>query len=328
MMLSRVADNLYWTARYLERAANTVRFLEVSYTLDLDRFSGEQSQWEPLVWITGDREWFRARYGEATRENVMRFLVLDPEYANSVVSCLELARTNVKGLREQIPVVLWEEINNLGMLFNGMAKEKEDDFSHTRVIELCREVNRMHMLILGMVSETMARGERYHLWQMGTYLERADKTSRMLHVKYFQLLPDLSLVGTIVDDTRWGALLLSLDARADYNREYGVIVPAKVIDAIVRSPLFARSITFCLQQFCRSLEAMPEASRRKPQTLLNALRQKIDDLSGAEIIAFGVHEFINELQMDINQVNDAVVEAVFAPDMQGEAVKFVQEISQ
>lgn len=326
MILSRVADSIFWTARYLERAANMVRFLEVSYMLDLDHLAGEQSPWEPLVWITGDVEVFRRRYGEATRENVMRFLVTDPEYVNSVVSCLELVRTNVKGLREQIPASLWEEMNHLGEIF-GCA-DREEGASHKRVMDLCREVSRMHMLIFGMVAETMARGERYQLWQMGTYMERADKTSRMLHVKYFHLLPHLSQVGTIVDDARWGALLLSLDARADYNREYGVIVPEKVIDAIVRNPLFARSIRFCLEEVRGNLQKMPREVREKPLGLLVALCERVDGISATEIIEFGVHELINELQIEMNNVNAAIVESIFTPDLSGQIVSFVQEKSQ
>lgn len=325
-MLSRVADSIYWTARYLERAANMVRFLEVSYMLDLDLPDGEQSPWEPLVWITGDIQRFQNRYGEATRENVMRFLVTDPDYHNSVVSCLELARTNVKGLREMTPLSLWEEINNLGRIFEGL--DSVEGFSHKQTMQLCREVNRLHMLILGMVGETMARSEGYHLWQMGTYMERADKTSRMLHVKYFHLLPHLSQVGTIVDDARWCALLQSLDARADYHRLHGVIIPEKVIDVVVRNPLFARSIRFCLEEVCCGLRKMPGASRGRPLGMLRELCEKIDRISASEIIQFGVHEFINELQIEMNRVDAAVVDALFAPNQFVEPVPFVQEKSQ
>lgn len=323
MMLSRVADSMYWTARYLERAANMVRFLEVSYILDLDQLAGEQSPWEPLVWITGDMLRFRDQYGVPTRENVMHFLVTDPAYPNSVLSCLEAARTNVKGLRELTPLSLWEEINNLGMIFRSF--DSVEALSHKQLMELCREVNRLHMLILGMVGETMARGDGYRLWQMGTYMERADKTSRMLHVKYFHLLPHLSQVGKIVDDARWCALLQSLDARADYHRLHGVIVPEKVIDVVVRNPMFARSIRFCLSEVLHNLERMSGASRDRPLALLAALCEKIDGLSASKIIESGVHEFIDGLQVEMNRVDEAIVEALFAPDPTTQAVMFQQE---
>lgn len=180
-MLSRAATDMYWTARYLERAASMLRLLEVSYLLDLDRQEGSPPQWEPLIWITGDMALFRSLYPEASPWNVMRFLVLDVDYPNSVVACLEKARANTKGLREELPAPLWTEINRQGTALVKAATQ--DGISHSRVLRLCRETNRTHMLILGMVSETMAHDEAYRLWQLGTYIERADKTSRLLHVK-------------------------------------------------------------------------------------------------------------------------------------------------
>lgn len=308
MMLSRAAEDMFWTARYLERAANMARFLDVSYNLDLDRPEGAFPQWEPVVWITGDMSLFRSRHGEGSREDAMRFLLLESDYENSVVACLEKARNNAKGLREEIPVLLWAEINNHGRsIATATAK---GPLSQDKILRLCREINRTHGLILGLVSETMARGEAYHLWQMGTYIERADKTSRMLHVKYFHLLPKLSYVGTIVDDVQWSALLQSLDAREDYHRRCGVIIPEKVIDMLVKSPRFARSIMFCLHELRDNLAAMPGTAKNCPLDMVDALMTKIEAISGSEIIVNGVHEFINDLQIQINHVNDAIMASI------------------
>ena len=311
MMLSRVADDLFWTARYLERGADIVRLLEISYLLDLDRPENVASQWEPLAWITGDMALFRERYAEATRENVIRFLVMDEEYANSVIVCLAKARTNAKGLREQIPSVLWEEIHSVWQAAERLCKS--ETFSHTQILAGCREIVRLHTLIMGLVSETMPRDESYHLWQLGTHLERADKTSRMLHVKYFHLLPTLAHVGTIIDDAQWSALLQSLGAREDYHRQHGLIMPDKVIGEIVCDPRFPRSVRFCLNEARKNLQAMPDVSKGRAAARLTALCARIDPLSGAEIIAVGVHEFINQLQTDMNRVTDSVMESIFSP---------------
>jgi uncharacterized alpha-E superfamily protein len=326
MMLSRVADDLFWTSRYLERGADIVRLLEISYLLDLDRPEMVASQWEPLAWITGDIAFFKERYGKATRENVMRFLVVDTGYVNSVVSCLSKARTNAKGLREQIPSALWEEINNVWRVAEQLGTA--ETFSHTQILEGCREICRLHTLILGQVAETMTRGEGYHLWQLGTYLERADKTSRMLHVKYFHLLPKLSHVGTIIDDAQWSALLQSLDAREDYHRQHGLITPDRVIDMIVCDPNFARSITFCLNEARANLLAMPDESKGHAAPLLTALCARISKLNGAEIIKIGVHQFINQLQTDMNSINDAIMQNIFPPLPAIPAEPSTQESSQ
>lgn len=311
MMLSRVADDLFWTARYLERGADIVRLLEISYLLDLDRPEKQAAQWEPLAWITGDIAFFLERYGKATRENVMRFLVTDTGYPNSVISCLAKARANAKGLREQIPTVLWEEINHLWQVAERLGMAPDD--SHTRVLEGCREISRLHTLVLGLVAETMTRGEGYHLWQLGTFLERADKTSRMLHVKYFHLLPAPAYVGTIIDDAQWSALLQSLGARQDYHRQHGLITPDKVIGMIICDPHFARSVGFCLEEARQNLLAMPDEAKGDAAGRLTALCARIAGLTGAEIIAIGVHQFVNQLQIDLNQINDAIMTNLFPP---------------
>ena len=155
-MLSRVADSIYWTARYIERAANTARFLEASYYMNLDLEGTGLEQWAPLIEITGDMPLFEARYGTASRESVMHFLVFNPEYPNSIARCLGAARENARGLREILPSDLFEELNNLGSMVPEATREKAH--FHTRVFELCRETKHADMHISGIVSETMERG--------------------------------------------------------------------------------------------------------------------------------------------------------------------------
>jgi uncharacterized alpha-E superfamily protein len=311
MMLSRVADDLFWTARYLERGADLVRLLEVSYLLDLDRPENTAPQWEPLVWITGDMPFFRERYGAATRDNVIRFLTQDADYANSVTTCITQARTNAKGLREQLPTALWEELNALWLVAQRLCEPS--GAPHTQILAHCHEIRRLHTLILGLVSEGMTRGTGYRLWQVGTYLERADKTSRMLHVKYFYLLPSLAHVGTIIDDAQWSALLQSLGAWEDFHRQHGLITADGVIGMIVSDPDFTRSIAFCLNEARRNLAALPDMAQSPAAARLAALCGRVARLSGADIIAFGVHEFINSLQLELNRVNDALMLNIFPP---------------
>ncbi len=302
-MLSRVADNIYWLSRYVERAANTARFLEASYHLNLDLQAAGGEQWTPLIEITGDMPLFKARYGEPSRENVMHFLMFNPEYPNSIASCLHAARENAKSLREAMPPDLFEEINALGRLVPEASREKA--FFHSRVFELCRQIKRSDMLISGIVSETIERGTGYHFWRLGEFLERADKTSRLLNVKYFYLLPQLSDVGTTLDDIQWSALLLALDARETYHRHHGLIQPEKVIDMVVRDRQFPRAILFCLLRALDSLEHIsPDTS--EPRNLLSSLCRSIDGADAAEILRSGLHEFIDRLQLNLNGINDAI----------------------
>lgn len=303
-MLSRVADNIYWMSRYIERASNIARFLDASYHLNLDMQLAGLDQWEPLVEITGDMPMFKERYGDASRENVMHFLMFNPEYPNSISRCLDAARDNARGLREILPSELFEEINALGKLVPNAAKENA--FFHSRVFELCREIKRANMLISGIVSETIERGRGYYIWRLGEYLERADKTSRLLNVRYFYLLPNITDVGTPIDDIQWSAMLRSLDARDVYHRTHGLIDPYKVVEMIVLDRGFPRAILFCLKAALDSLYRITRDIPGPPHGLLSAVCVGLEDMDGKTIIDGGLHEFIDTLQRNINEVNDAI----------------------
>ena len=291
-------------SRFVERAAYTARFLEVSYHLNLDLQFGGEEQWAPLVEITGDMKLFKARYGEASSENVMHFLMFNPEYANSIANCLRAARTNAQGLREVMPAEMYEEINALGKLVPSATKERA--FFHSRVFELCRQVKRGDMTLSGIVSETIERGRGYHFWRMGEYLERADKTSRLLHVKYFYLLPKIADVGTPIDDIHWNALLLSLDAREAYYRTHGLVNHENVIEMIVLDKGFPRAILFCLQAALHSLNRITRDVPGEPHVQLASLCERLEKMTSKEIIDIGLNEFIDELQLDINGVNNSI----------------------
>jgi len=303
-MLSRVADSIYWTARYIERASNTARFLEASYFMNLDLEGSSMEQWFPLIEITGDTPLFEARYGEPTRENVMHFLMFNPEYPNSIARCLTAARENARGLREILPPALFEELNSLGKLVPAAAKERAH--FHTRVLTLCREIKHIDMHISGLVSETLERGKGYHIWRLGQYLERADKTSRLLDVKYFHLLPHLSDVGTPLDDLHWSAMLQSLDASEVYSRTFGLIEHLDVINMIVLDRGFPRAILFCLRSALNSLYRITNDTMYTPHELLLELIMRVKSQTPQMIFNFGLHEFIDELQTRLNEVNDAI----------------------
>lgn len=305
-MLSRVADNIYWMSRYNERASNIARFLEASYHLNLDLQSAGMDQWAPLIEITGDMPLFKKRYGEASRENVMHFLMFNPEYPNSISRCLEASRWNAQGLREILPSDLYEEINALGKLVPNAAKENA--FFHSRVFELCREIKRANMLISGIVSETIERGRGYYMWRLGEYLERADKTSRLLNVRYFYLLPKVTDVGTTVDDIQWSTMLRSLDASDVYHRTHGIIDPDRVVDMIVLDRGFPRAILFCLNAALESLYRITRDIAGPPHKKLAGVCSRIEGMKPREIIDGGLHEFIDWLQRSIDDVNDAIHE--------------------
>ncbi|MBL9123127.1 MAG: alpha-E domain-containing protein, partial [Planctomycetaceae bacterium] len=176
-MLSRVADSIFWMSRYLERAENVARFIDVNLNLTLDLGDSLGEQWEPLVATTGDHADFRERYGSATQQNVLSFLTFDSKNPNSILSCLRGARDNARTVRENISSAMWEEVNKFYLTVRGAAAgggmlDSPYDFYN--------QIRLSSNLLVGIMDSTMSRGEGWHFARMGRLLERADKTSRIL----------------------------------------------------------------------------------------------------------------------------------------------------
>src|SRR5262245_49192166 len=203
-MLSRVAQSIYWMSRYVERAENVARFVDVNHHLLLDLPSVGGEQWQPLVLTTGDRALFMERYGGFTRDNVIRFLTFDGSNPNSIISCLTAARENARSIRETISSEMWEQVNHFYLLVNSMAGQTD---WMDAPYQFFSDVKKASHLFDGIAMTTLSHGDAWYFYQLGRLLERADKTSRILDVKYFLLLPSVADVGSSFDDIQWAAVL-------------------------------------------------------------------------------------------------------------------------
>lgn len=314
-MLSRVADSIYWLNRYVERAENVARFIDVNLNLMLDCPIGLTEQWKPLVLTTGDLPLFQERYGEATAENVIQFLSFDSDYSNSILSCLRAARENARSIREIISREMWEQVNG----FYLMVKEAALGQSFAELHDFFTEVKMASHLFAGVMNATMSHNEGWHFGQIGRLLERADKTARILDVKYFILLPSVKDVGTPLDEIQWMALLKSASAYEMYRkRGQHRITPTGVAEFLVLNREFPRSIRFCLLETERSLHQItgtPTGNWKEPaERALGRLRSELDYLTIEEIIQTGLHEFLDHLQQQMNGVSDKIFETFFALD--------------
>lgn len=312
-MLSRVANSVYWMSRYVERAENVARFIDVNYNLTLGHAETLKEQWAPLVYTTGDQAPFFERYREATRENVVRFLAFDEANSNSILSCLQRARENARTIREVISSSMWEEINKFFHLVRNAAR---DSLAVEQPYDFCSNVKRSSQLLVGVTDATMSHGEAWHFGRMGRLLERADKTSRIVDVQYFILLPDPHDVGTTLDVVRWSALLKSASALEMYRRVHGRIVPLKVADFLILDRQFPRSIHFCLIKAHSSLARITGsgegAFRNRSEQRLGLLRSEVDYTDISDIIERGMHEFIDHFQVRLNQIGDSIHTDFFA----------------
>jgi uncharacterized alpha-E superfamily protein len=303
-MLSRVAENFFWMGRYVERACNIARFLEVNYYLSLD-LDKKYVQWAPMLQVTGDFNEYLQRNTNFEALSVMKFLILDKQYINSAISAITLARENARGTRETIPVEFWEELNSLWKLLNQHTEREDVDSATIR--QLCSEVKACGTFLQGICEDTMWHGESFQFYKMGLWLERADKTSRFLHTKYFFLLPSLEDVGTILDDLHWTALLQSLHGIDIYHRNYGLISPDKVINFLLMDEQFPRSVLFCLNHALGCLGAIQDSSlRTSSKSKLKDLVTHISAQNAPGIISDGLHEFIDDFQIRLNAVTEEI----------------------
>lgn len=312
-MLSRVADSVYWMSRYVERAENVARFVDVNFQLMLDAPAGHDQQWDPLVATTGDHAQFSKRPGAATEENVTKFLTFETENPNSILSCLRAARENARSVREIISSEMWLQLNRFYLMVKSAAEspgglENPQDFFNA--------VKQASHLFTGVSDATMTQGEAWHFSRLGRMLERADKTSRILDVKYFLLLRSTDDVGTAFDGIQWAAVLRSASAFEMYRKRHGRISPKGVVDFLMLDREFPRAIQFCLLAARDSLHAISGTPlgtfRHPPEKLLGQLCSDLSFTTVDEIVKHGLHEYLDDLQTKMNQVSTGVFETFFA----------------
>lgn len=312
-MLSRVADSIYWLNRYIERAENVARFVEVNLNLLMDNPVGVAQQWEPLIAVTGDRDDFVARYGEISAENALYFLTFDPESPNSILSCLRAARENARSVREIISSEMWAQVNEFYLMVEAAAKRKPGDIRD--INDFYAEVKMASHRFVGVMQATASWNESWHFGHLGRMLERADKTSRILDVKYFLLLPSAKAVGSPLDNLQWIALLKSASAYEMYRKVEHTITPASVARFLIFDPHFPRSIKFCLcqaQQSLRTIIGPSEQVSHASERALGKLQADLEYLTFEEVFQTGLHEFLDRLQLRLNEVGNCIYDDFIA----------------
>ena len=298
--------------RYTERAENVARFIDVTLNLTLGLGNQIDHQWEALIYTTGDHEGYFSNYPCVSQENVIRFLTFDETNPNSILSCLQCARENARQSREMLSSPMWEELNKFYLFVR-------DSRADTKAIEspfdFFAQVRQFGYLIEGVVSGTMSHGEAWNFGRLGAMLERADKTSRILDVKYFLLLPSVHDVGTSLDMSQWGMLLKSASALEMYRRRFGRLSPTSVAAFLLLDRDFPRAVRFCISLAERSLLQItggtPGHFKNRPEQLLGRLRAELEFLDIEEVMNGGLHEFIDDFQSKLNDIGVAIYDKFF-----------------
>lgn len=312
-MLSRVASSVYWMTRYIERAENIARFITVNLNLTLDFPAEATRQWQPIVMATGDHLLFEKKYGnDYSAKNVIHFLALDQGYGNSIISSLRAARENARSVREIISSEMWEQVNRY---YLELKEAGTTDYASRNPHKFFKIITMRGHMFTGLLYSTMSHGEAFQFALTGLLLERADKTSRILDVKYFMLLPRAGEVNTPYDSIQWAAVLKSASALEMYRKRFHRIIPKQVCDFLIFDSEFPRSIRYCLkkgEQALHKISGTPVGTVSNPaERSLGRLCADLDYSDIDETIAMGMHEYLDDLQIKVNTVGGHIHDAFF-----------------
>ncbi len=306
MLLGRVANGLYWMNRYIERAENMARLVDAGLRMALTRTHSAEEEWKSVVLSAGADSGFSARHGEYTASTVSDFLIRDTTNASSAMSSMETARFNARMVRTALTRETWEAINEAWMALKRTLANPIDERDLPAVLD---GIKRETALIRGCFYGTMLRNEIFDFAQIGTYVERADSTARILDVKYYVLLPSVSWVGSTLDNSQWESILRSVSAHRSYRWVYDAeYKPTNIADYLILNGRMPRSLTFCYRFLAEHLHFREEEyGQRLPcHQLVEDTLAKLRMGSVKGIFDAGLHEFLTDFIRDNNRLGDEV----------------------
>lgn len=306
-MLSRVASNLCWLGRYLERTENTARLINVNANLLLDLPKAIVLGWEPIIEITSANKIFYGIHEQADEKSVIHFMVSEFDNHSSIISSLEFARENARTIREIIPREVWEQINETYLF----AKENGHKALQRRTrYEFLTEIIESIQKITGILAGTMTHDEGYQFLKIGRNLERADMTTRIIDVRSATLLPEIESEQAAFENLQWMSVLKSLTAYQMYRREIRLrIRRPDVLKFLLLEEKFPRSLCHSLSQVEACIHALPE-----PTEILNAIgkvKSQLDQANPQVLIQEKLHDFIDDMQFGIIDVFNKIQKAYF-----------------
>lgn len=337
VMLSRVAGSLYWMSRNLERAENIARLLDVNFQLLLDfgSVSDEtlKDHWVPVLRAAGEEHLFFQLYETADSRNVMEFMTFRQENPNSVISCINSARENARHVRDQISQAMWQVLNDAYLFLKDADQESIWDGDTSAFYD---QIKKYSYSFQGLTDSTFSRNEGYEFIQFGKFIERADKTARIVDIKYHILLPKVTDVGGAVDAAQWHAVLRSVTALEAYRRYHvAEIVPWKVAEFLIFSESFPRSIRYCVEEVHELVQrisgAAPGHYMNEGQRRFGKFLQDLRFATKEDVLRQGLHQFLQHVMTELAAIaNDVFDTFMYHPpiDMAAEIRLHQQERQQ
>jgi uncharacterized alpha-E superfamily protein len=310
-MLSRDADSLYWLARYVERAENTARVLDVASRLasmPVSYAAGHGNEWESALLTASALDLFRETYGEVTPERVIEFLAVSDANPSSIRRCLETARQNARAVRGSLTSEMWDAINGAWL---DMRRFKTRDFRLEALPTFLNWVKEASLRFDGSAMRTMLRDDAHWFSRLGVYIERADNTARVLDVKYHVLLPREAHVGGAIDYYQWAAILRSVSALVSYQWVYHQnLKPWLVADFLILRGEMPRSLAACYAALSNHLDDLSRAygTAGPSQKLARQVHARLEQGKIEDIFQGGLHEFLQDFLADNNRLGAAIAE--------------------
>lgn len=303
VLLARYADCIFWLARYVERAENLARILDVNETFSRDSRGGQN--WRSIIQLNSDEEPFVAAGHQVSAQSVLEFYVVDAENPSSIVSAIHNARDNARTLRPLISTEMWVQLN---VFYNHLSAIGVADLAPGRLAALFATIKEACQTHTGITEGTFFRDQGWYFYWLGRYIERADQTTRLLDIKYHLLLPDVADVGSPTDVSQWNALLRSAAGYHAYRRLHAAsTTPARVAGFLLLNQAFPRSVHHCVREVGRLLgEVKSRYALRGGNDAaeeLDRLRAVLGTLTIAAILSEGLHEFLDLIQQQLIAVS-------------------------
>ena len=315
-MLSRTADNLYWLARFLERADHIARLIGATRRLAAmpKAYGGAASEWESVLESADASCTFRARGEPFDEAHAVRYLAFSLENPSSIRNCLENARTNARAVRTALTAEMWDAVNSGYIELKGLeaAPGLGDDERLSRVLDLARRISLSYD---GGADRTMLRNDAFYFSRLGLFIERADNTARLLDVKYHMLLPDQELVGGSLDYFQWSAILRAVSANTAYHWVYRESVrPWLVADLLVLKREMPRSLISCYECMVGDLDRLARNHGRQgaAQRQARGLFGRMELMTKDSLFQSGLHEFLLMFMVENNRLGTLVAEQYLA----------------
>jgi uncharacterized alpha-E superfamily protein len=298
-MLGKTAGGLFWLFRYLERAENMTRLIETGFRIALTRPDGAEDEWRSVLKTAAVDQLYTARYGDVDQDSAIDFLLRDPANGSSVLSAIASARQNARLTRTALSREVWEAINDAYMT---LKDELSQPIAVKQLPDALASIRQHSALVRGAMHGTMLRTDIFDFCRLGTFLERADNTARILDVKYYVLLPSMNQVGSSLDNVQWETILRAVASHRSYRWLTGGEINASgIADFLIFDTRMPRSLRFSVKKIASNLEYLEEnyGVRHPSHDMVDVLLARLKHGTIEDVFEEGLHEFLTDFLREI-----------------------------